>query len=124
MKINIKLTRETTPRLTEPFTVKEDKNILLSFITDYELKTAKITLTNGDITDTFNFEKDFIVPDKFMFVGRLFIYVEMFVGDKSVKKWEILPISIERTNTGLKIFDYLSSIEERLKVVERYQEIT
>ncbi len=123
MKVNIKLTKETTPRLTEPFSVNEDKEIILCFNTEYELQSAKITLANGDAFGSFDFKKEFTVPDKFIFVGRLFICVEMYMGDKVVKKWEVFPISIEETPTGLKIFDYLTSLDERLKKVERYQEI-
>ena len=123
MTIDIVLNKDTTPSLTEPFCTKEDEEITLNFRSEYELNYAKITLVNGDVKGTYDFEKQFVVPDKFMFEGRLHISIELLYDNRVVKKWAIMPVKIEKTSSGLKIYDYLSSIEERLKAVEKYQEI-
>ena len=123
MEIKIKLPKENGARLAEPFTTKETDNIVINFETEYELNAAKITLNNGDINGVYDFKKVFEIPEKFMFAGRLFGKVEMYVGGKVVKRWEIFPIDIAQTPEGLKLVDCLTAFDDRLKKVERYQEI-
>ena len=123
MEIKIKLPKENGIRIAEPFTTKEDDNLIINFETEYELNAAKIFLQNGDISGVYDFKKVFTVPDKFMFAGRLMGKVEMLVGGKVAKRWEIFPVDITQTPEGLKFVDCLTAFDERLKKVERFTEI-
>lgn len=123
MEVKIKLTRGNSTRLAEPLTTKEDDKLVINFETEYELNAAKITLQNGDVNGVYDFKKVFTVPDKFMFAGRLMGKVEMLVGGKVAKRWEIFPVDITQTPEGLKFVDCLTAFDERLKKVERFIEI-
>lgn len=123
MEVKIKLTKENGIHITEPFNIKETENLDLLFQTEYDLHSAKIEIKNGDVCDEYNYSQRFAIPEKFMFVGNLFVKIKMLIGKNVAKIWEIMPIKITQTPEGLKLVDCLTAFDERLKKVERYQEI-
>lgn len=125
MKLNLVLGRETALKLTEEFKVKDTEPILIKFETEYDLSSAVITLQNKTVVDEFNFSKQFEVPDKFLFDGRLFITVEMKLVGQTVKKWTFTPIRIKQNNEEeiLEFYDFLTDLEERIKKMEKIHEI-
>lgn len=124
MKINFTLTKNTGLRLTEPFNIKDDEEIILHFDTDYDMSSSKIIVRNGDVSESFEFAQDFVVPDKFLFDGRLYVTIELntHVG-KLVKRWEFMPIRISLTDSGIQLIDTLSDLEKRVLALEKYHEI-
>lgn len=103
----------------EPFLLPDD-NLILSFEhKGYDLTNAFITLRNGEIIEKFKFKKSFEIPKKFLFVGDLYIKVEMFLGGEKAKQWITLPIRIRETETNLVAFDLLNAIEKKLEFLEK-----
>ena len=123
MEVKIKLTKENGIHITEPFNVKETENLDLLFQTEYDLHSAKIEVKNGDICEEYNYSKPFAIPEKFMFAGNLFVKVKMMIGKNVAKIWEIMPIKITQTPEGLFLVDFLTSLDVRLKALEKFHEI-
>lgn len=123
MDIKIKLNKGNFIQMAEPFTVKETDDVFLKFETDFNLYEAKIVIQNGSIIESFNYSSRFKIPDRLMFAGYLNIKIEMYILNKVVKRWEILPLKILQTPEGLKIIDHLSAIDKRLSEIENYLDI-
>lgn len=123
MNITIKLTKNTVPCLSGPFKAKENEDITFNFKTNYVLHSAKIEVKNGNICEEFDYCQSFTIPEKFMFAGNLFVTVKMLIRNNVAKRWEIMPIKIIQTPEGLYLVDFLTSLDERLKVIEKFHEI-
>lgn len=123
MEVKIKLTKENGIHITEPFNVKETENLDLLFQTEYDLHSAKIEVKNGDICGEYDYSQRFAIPEKFMFAGNLFVKIKMFIGKNVAKIWEIMPIKITQTPEGLLLVDFLTSLDDRLKTLEKFHEI-
>lgn len=123
MLIKIKLPKECGIHITEPFNVKETENLDLLFQTEYDLHSAKIEIKNGDVYGEYDYSQRFNIPEKFMFAGNLFVKVKMLIGNNVAKIWEIMPIKITQTPEGLLLVDFLTSLDVRLKALEKFHEI-
>jgi hypothetical protein len=84
----------------------------------YDLSNAFITLKNGEKLSKIKFSNPFNVPKEFLFAGDLSLKIEMFLGGEVAKQWNILPIRIMETPTGLETFDLLNKIEKELKTIK------
>ena len=56
-----------------------------------------------------------MVKFKFLFTGRLFAKLDMYIGDKKVKSWDCLPIEIKETDEAVIACDLLSLLEKEIK---------
>ena len=123
MEVKIRLKKENGLHITEPFNVKESESLDLLFQTEYDLHSAKIEVKNGDIYGEYDYSQRFAIPEKFMFAGNLFVKIKMFIGKNVAKIWEIMPIKITQTPEGLLLVDFLTSLDDRLKTLEKFHEI-
>ena len=123
MEVKIKLTKENGLHITEPFNIKESESLDLLFQTEYDLRSARVEIKNGDICEEHDFSQRFTIPEKFMFAGNLFVKVKMIIGKNVAKIWEIMPIKITQTPEGLYLVDFLTSLDTRLKSLEKFHEI-
>lgn len=80
----------------------------------YNLNYAFLQLRHGSKKGVFKLESPFTVPSEFLTGGLLHARVELYLGDKVAKRWDILPIRIYEVPTGTEIRDYLGELEEKI----------
>lgn len=115
MKKIIELNKQGIGRLkiNEPFLLPDE--IELNFIAKgYDLSNAFISLQNGENSGVLRLSNPFNVPDEYLHAGYLNMRVEMYIGDKVAKRWDIMPIKIYEVPSGTEMKDYLGELEEKL----------
>jgi|GEM_PF-3271516 len=123
-KINIMLKKKTGVTIPENTVLEDSADLVLHIDSDYDMTRAKILLKNGDVTDEYPFKSDFIVPDKFLFKGRLFISVAMYSRQGAlIKKWEFFPIAVRLEDGKTVLYDYLTDLEKRVAILEERTKI-
>ena len=98
----------------EPFLLPNELKLKFDHV-GYDLSNAFITLKNGLVKEKYKFTNPFIVDKKFLFTGRLFAKLDMYIGDKKVKSWDCLPIEIKETDEAVIAWDLLSLLEKEIK---------
>lgn len=107
-------------RLTdrEPFLLPQKLEIGFKHV-GYDLSNAFITFQNGSVKEKYKLTNPMTVDNKFLFTGRLFSKIEMYLKGEKVKEWDCLPIEIKETEEATIVFDVLSGLEERLDEIEK-----
>ena len=129
MRKTIELTKYARLIEREPFLLPDTLEI--DFIScGYDLSNAFITLKNGENKNKYKLSRPFIIPDKFLYSGDLYISIDTYSKGKLIKHWDCLPILIRETETGMQCFDFLFEIfdkmkemEERINALEKAHEI-
>jgi hypothetical protein len=127
--MEIKLLKEPIAELKGNVAVVSDNAPLsLSFISNYDLASAFVTLCNGSVKiENLPFKENFEVPKELLFEGRLLISVEMFIDGEVAKRWRVPPIRIkEANNTEFEAYPELSALiqlyfdlEKRIDALEK-----
>ena len=84
----------------------------------YDLSSAFVTLKNGEKIGKVKFSNPFNIPKEFLFAGDLSLKIEMYLGGEVAKQWNMLPIRILETPTGLETFDVLTELEKELQTIK------
>lgn len=98
---------------TEPFILPDT----LSFDIEnpcYDLSQSFITLRNGEVQDTFKFTRPFIVPDNFLFAGRLEAKITAYHNGEIVKSWALFPIKIIEADGNIIAFDEINALNKEI----------
>lgn len=92
----------------------------------YDLTHAFITLRNGETAAKFRLKSPFKVDGKLLYAGKLCGRIDAYLGDEvsaPYKTWDLLPIRIVETENGdIELFDQLTAIEEKIAVLDTFEE--
>lgn len=96
---------------TEPFIVPD--TLAFDFENPcYDLSHSFITLKNGTVWGVFPFRNGFIVPNEFLFAGRLNATISAYTsGGEKFKEFKLLPIKIIEANGEIFAFDEIDGIK-------------
>ena len=108
--------------------VSDNAPLSLSFISNYDLTTAFVTLCNGSVKiENIPLAEKLEVPKELLFEGRLLISVEMFIDGEVAKRWRVPPIRLKEANsTEFEAYPELSALmklyfdlEERINGLDK-----
>lgn len=119
MNIIFELKTKNKIFMNSSFSLKTGDQPVLKFKTAYEMKNGKIRLKNGILEKSFDYSEDFLIPEEFIFEGRLFVRVEMILLGKIVKHWELSPLKIVNVDDGYEFQDEMTDLQNRLTECEK-----
>ena len=115
----IKLSKSDVVRIenTEPFLLPGTLTLKFNAI-GYDMQNAFISIQNGTIKGHYRYKKEFVIDEKFLFSGKLNITVHLYMDEKVVKEWHVLPLKIVETEFGIQCFDFLTELEKKIESLE------
>ncbi len=119
MEIKIELKCSNKIQILDTYKLNTGDSAKIHFNTAYDLTDGEIRLKNGSLKKSFAFSKDFLIPDEFLFDGRLYVKVEMKMAGKTVKHWDFAPIRIIETEGGYEFQDEISELQSKVADLEK-----
>ena len=119
MEIKIELKCSNKVQILDTYKVSTGDAVRIHFNTAYDMTDGEIRLKNGTLKKFFAFSKDFLIPDEFLFDGRLYVRVEMKMAGRTVKHWDFAPIRIMETEGGYEFQDEISELQAEVEDLKR-----